>query len=216
LQQKSKYTLPFTAVARGRPAAIILLVCCMAGCATDAVTLNSERIARKFGSYGVEIIENTNNIRVSNLYSKESDERICRTFAVVLLNRQIDAAFAAEHALISGGASIGAVFTDHGWDIEKLHQYIGDVRIDSHATRVARLMRLEPSISAAIHIYVLTVRKDGETFDYATIAEVHHPDYLTSVGLRSIYGAEYSGRSSRNAVGPLIQSVVAKFGEPVR
>ena len=37
--------------------------------------LNSERIAAAFGSYGVEVLEQDDTVRVSNLYSGEGEER---------------------------------------------------------------------------------------------------------------------------------------------
>ena len=46
--------------------------------------LNSERIERKFGSYGIDVLRNDDAVRMSNLYSLRDGEKICRTFAVVL------------------------------------------------------------------------------------------------------------------------------------
>ena len=45
--------------------------------------LNSERIAEKFGNYGIEVLEQ-NPLRVSSLYSVEHGQRVCRTFAIVM------------------------------------------------------------------------------------------------------------------------------------
>ena len=71
-------------------AAGILLIYVIAGCAADSTTLNSERIARKFGSYGIEVIESTNNNRVTSLYSEDPAGPTSRTFAVVELPTRID------------------------------------------------------------------------------------------------------------------------------
>ena len=109
-----------------RLTAILVLCFVTLSCASSSVELNSERIARKYGSYGVEVIENTDNLRVSNLYSMEASRPICRTFAVVGISREIDSSFAVEHAQILEGASIGAVFKRNGWNIEKR---IKDARI---------------------------------------------------------------------------------------
>ena len=191
----------------------MLLVYVVVGCAADSTTLNSERIAQKFGSYGIEVIENTNNIRVSNLHSESPEGPISRTFAVVKLREQIDASFATEHALILAGGSIGAVFKSHGWRIGKYHRYIGEIAIDSTATRIAGLMRLDLPAHAAIHVYLLTIAKDQLSFDYATIAEVHHPDYLTVAELRSIYGTQYSDAENRVEVPQVLDLVKRKFGD---
>lgn len=205
------YKLPFSLLNKRWLAVLILLAVCATGCISDFTALNSERIARKFGSYGLEVIENTNNIRVSNLYSKEPAGAVCRTFAVVRLTDKIEAAFEAEHALVSSGKSIGAVFRSHGWDIEKRHEYIGNIAIDNESKRVAKLMRIDPPASAAIHVYVFAITKNGSSFDYARIAEIHHPEYLTSAQLRSIYGSEYSGGEQQDEVRQVLVLVSRKF-----
>ena len=200
-------------LAFSRLTAILVLCLVTLSCASSSVELNSERIARKYGSYGVEVIENTDNIRVSNLYSMEANRRICRTFAVVGISREIDPSFAVEHAQILEGASIGAVFKRNGWHIEKRHQYIGELTIGNHATRLARLMRLKPPATAAVHNYMLSVSKNGSAFDYAIITEVHHPDYLTISTLWAVYGSEFSGDKNRKDTEPILELVRSKFRE---
>ncbi len=192
-------------------AAGILLIQVIAGCAADSTTLNSERIARKFGSYGIEVVESTNNSRVTSLYSEDLAGPTSRTFAVVELPNRIDTSFETEHALIIGGGSIGAVFKSHGWAIGKYHQYIGEIQIDSTSTRITALMHLVPPEITAVHIYRFTISKNERTFDYATIAEVHHPDYLTATELRSIYGKQYSGAENRAEVRQVLDLVKSKL-----
>jgi hypothetical protein len=77
--------------------------------------LNSERIAARFGSYGIAVIESDGRVRVSNLFSGRDGERTCRTFAVVRYPDRVDPALAAEHDEIVRGGSIGAVFAARGW-----------------------------------------------------------------------------------------------------
>jgi hypothetical protein len=38
-------------------------------------------------------------------------------------------------------------------------------------------------------VYELEVVKDGVRLDYATIAEIHHPDYLGLADIQAVYGA---------------------------
>ena len=156
----------------------------LASCLAPEPLLNSERIEQTFGSYGIEILESDGSVRVSNLYSLEGDQRICRTFAVVRYPTEIDPLFAAEHELILGGQSIGAVFVQNGWIVNKSHRYFGEV---STTRRAAELMGGVEVPRLAMHIYVLEVVKGGAAFEYATIAEIHHPDYLTLDDLQSIY-----------------------------
>ena len=157
--------------------------------------LNSERIERLFGSYGVEVLESNGRVRVSNLYSSEPSGRVCRTFAVVLLPPRIDAALEAEHQEIVRGASIGSTFKKAGWLIEKRHRYFGELEVQPEARRLAALMGISLPSRLAVHVYALRVTKSGVSFDYATIVEVHHPEYLGLDDLRSIYPNETRARS---------------------
>src|SRR5688500_5929342 len=83
--------------------------------------LNSERIAAAFGSYGVEVLEQDDQVRVSNLFSLAAGEKTCRTFAVVRHAPRLDPIVGLEHAAIVAGGSIGAVFAAHGWEVRKTH-----------------------------------------------------------------------------------------------
>jgi hypothetical protein len=40
----------------------------------------------------------------------------------------------------------------------------------------------------AVHVYDLEISRGETSALYATIAEVHHPDYLDVTALRAIYG----------------------------
>jgi hypothetical protein len=151
---------------------------------------NSERIRAKFGSYGIEVLENNAVLRVSSLYSTHDGVNINRTFAVVAYPEVIDPAFRREHDAIISGESIGIVFKQNGWLIRKDHQYFGE--IDTPATRFGLAVTGRPAtIRAAIHVYALSVKKGDHEFRYASIAEIHHPEYLRPEDLAWIYGEEY-------------------------
>ncbi|MEE8543537.1 MAG: hypothetical protein V3S94_06730 [Gammaproteobacteria bacterium] len=147
--------------------------------------LNSERIAQEFGSYAIAILESDDSVRVSNLYSLHGAARICRTYAVVHYPADTDAAVSVEHRAILSGQSIGAVFTERGWAIEKVNRYVGELPASS---RVAGLMGGILPQPLAVHIYDLVVSREGKSLTYATIAEIHHPDYLSISELRALYG----------------------------
>ncbi len=151
--------------------------------------LNSERIAAEFGSYGIEVLEQDESARVSNLYSDTAGMRVGRTFAVVRYGR-IDPAFREEHATIVAGGSIGAVFAAAGWEVRKTHLEYGSV---AATPRVAALMRIAPGTPLAAHFYALDVAKGDDVFQYAALAEIHHPDYLTREALAEIYGPPNQG-----------------------
>jgi hypothetical protein len=147
--------------------------------------LNSERIAEQFGSYDIDVLEQSNVVRVSNLYSVHGGRRICRTFAVVSYPERVDTALSAEHNAILSGQSIGAVFTEHGWNVEKRHRYFGFV---AATDRVRNLMGGIDAQALAVHVYDLEVSRAGTSARYATIAEIHHPAYMGVSSLIEIYG----------------------------
>jgi hypothetical protein len=147
--------------------------------------LNSERIAAAFGNYGIDVLEQDEQVRVSNLFSTSAAGKTCRTFAVVRFPEQIDPAVAAEHAAIVAGGSIGEVFTAHGWAVRKTHL---SYAVRPAPARLASLMRVEVGTPLAEHSYVLDVVKDGRTIEYAALVEIHHPEYLVSDDLPEIYG----------------------------
>jgi len=154
--------------------------------AQEQALLNSERIERAFGSYGIDVLASDAATRVSNLYSVEGAEKICRTFAVTLYPTAVDPRFAEEHAAIAAGGSIGATFAARGWTVLKANRYFGEIGAPA---RLAELMQISAGTPLAVHVYVLDVVKDGARFEYATIAEAHHPQYLTLPDLPAIYGA---------------------------
>jgi hypothetical protein len=155
--------------------------------------LNSERIARRFGSYGIEVLASDSALRVSNLYSVEAEGRICRTFAVVRYPSEIDPAFAEEHDLVLEGGSIGAVFAERGWNVERRHLWLGEIPASG---RVSALMGNIPPASLAVHVFELVVARGATSFAYAIIAEVHHPDYLKLEDLRRIFGTATAGEAA--------------------
>ena len=50
-------------------------------------------------------------------------------------------------------------------------------------------MRIAAGTPLAVHVYVLDVVKGEMRFQYAAIAEIHHPDYLRRDDLSAIYGS---------------------------
>jgi len=147
--------------------------------------LNSERIEQKFGSYGIDVLKNSPAIRVSNLYSLHDGRKICRTFAAVNYPALVDPQYVGEHEQIVGGQSMGAVFVRNGWVVEKRHRYFGTLPMTEG---LSRLMGGASAEHVAVHIYVLAIEKAGFSFEYASIAEIHHPGYLGLEDLRDIYG----------------------------
>jgi len=149
----------------------------------SANLLNSERIEKKFGGYGIDVLYSSERLRVSNLYD---GKHITRTLAVVDYPQAIDSSFSKEHQLIVQGGSIGAVFKSHGWKIEKKNIFLGELSPSADWNRLYKLMGdIQPS-TLSIWIYVFYIRKDDKVFPYATISEVYHPNYLSLPDLKCI------------------------------
>jgi len=149
--------------------------------------LNSERIRQKYGSYGVEVLEADERLRVANLYSSHEGERVTRTLAIVLFSAPIPKAILPEHELIIAGGSIGEVFKHCGWQVEKENLYFDEIQAAPENARLYEMMGEIPPTDLAVHGYELFVSKNTERFSYTTIVEIHHPDYLNLDELEAIY-----------------------------
>jgi hypothetical protein len=154
--------------------------------------LNSDRIAATFGNYGVEVLEQDDEVRVSNLFSTAAEDKTCRTFAIVRYASPLDPMVSTEHAAIVAGGSIGAVFAAGGWQVRKSHLRYSEREA---SPKLARLMRIAAGTLLAEHAYVLDVVKDGRSIEYAALLEIHHPAYLALDDLAAIYGAVDGGRA---------------------
>lgn len=160
----------------------------LAACDGDRQALNSERIREQFGTYGVEVLQADAGRRVSSLYSEDPDTgRICRTFALVEFAVPVAPQVLAEHERIVAGQSIGQVFVDAGWKIDKVNLFIGESSASEHGFPLDELMQIDARESLATHRYTFVVESGGRRIEYATITEVHHPDYLDPLQLQSIY-----------------------------
>jgi hypothetical protein len=171
-----------------RPWLVLLVLSLAAACHSDREPLNSERIEHQFGSYGVEVLHADAATRISSLYSSDGPaNRTTRTYAVVEFALPVDQRILAEHERVIAGASLGQVFVNAGWHIEKQTLSITDTSPAAYSDNVVELMRIEARQALATHRYRFFVSKDRLRIPYATITEVHHPDYLEADQLRSMY-----------------------------
>ena len=152
---------------------------------TAAQPLNSERIEQVFGSYGIDVTINDDTLRVSSLYSTDGGTQTTRTLAIVAWPAAVEPGLAEAHAAIRAGASIGATLEAAGWTVTKRNLYFAATPVPDS---VSRLMRIPAGPTLATHGYVLSVTRGDLAVDYATIAELHHPDYLDLAMLEAIYG----------------------------
>ena len=178
------------------------LAVCLAACTSQETRpeLNSERIQQTFGSYGVDVLSNDNKQRVSSLYSFDGRDKVTRTYAVVDFIDAATSALEAEHTRIKSGQSIGDVFRKAGWTIEKRHQFIGEFDVPAAYAQIGRLMRIDLPQKLAADVYVFVVSRNSRSYAYATITEIHHPDYLSAADLKRIYGEILFDNSKRSGI----------------
>jgi len=151
--------------------------------------LNSERIKQRFGSYGIDVLQDDGKVRISSLYTSQGGRKTTRTLAVVIYPGLIPVQIQREHQAIAAGGSMGAVFIQSGWSVAKENLYFGEIKASPDFDEIYSLMGGIGETNLAVHVYRLLVCRDGSCFAYATLSEVHHPDYLGLADLREIYVA---------------------------
>ena len=149
--------------------------------------LNSERIKDRFGSYGIEIIEQNDATRRSSLYSTSNGKRTCRTYAVVKFTGGDAFDITDVHRKVVDGASIGSTLKSDGWEIRKETIYVGEVGLPAVHHPIGDLMHLQSTTDLAVHAYHLHIERGSTSLHYATIVETHHPEYLDKSELLELY-----------------------------
>ena len=176
-------------------------------CALESELLNSERIGERFGNCGIDVRENGPTVRRASLFSSEDGLRTCRSYAVVQFIAQQSSDVAAAHKKILDGESIGATFKSAGWQIRKVTRHVGSAPLPAVGNDVAALMHLDVGTLLAMHAYRLILEKDERNLHYATIIEVHHPDYLAEDELRRLYSWDDSNRLPDDVIEELLSRV---------
>ncbi len=166
--------------------------------------LNSERIKMKFGSYGIDVLKTSPELRISNLHSLNKAQKTTRTFAVVQYPKTVNKAYSKEHQIIVSGGSIGQVFKEANWNITKRNLFFGTLPASSLYQKVYDLMGLKTSNELAIRIYQFQISKNDLSYSYATISEIHHPAYLNFNDLTKI-NSEAKEYTSKAQVKELLQ-----------
>ena len=190
------------------PPAVLAVM--LSACATEPVLLNSERIEKRFGSYGIAVLASEAGLRRSSLYSLEDRTPTCRTYAIVRFADQLDDRYREEHAKVLAGNSIGAIFRSHGWDVHKQTMHIGSLALPQDDTAIGELMRLDGAKNLALHVYQLLLVRNEQVFEYATIVETHHPDYLSENDLHELYEYDITTALPPHVVSELVTLVLGK------
>jgi len=188
------------------PIPTAVLAAALSACSLQPEVLNSERIKDRFGSYGIEIIQQDDNIRLSNLYSTHDGDQICRTYAIVKFVGSNFVDLTEVQNKIVDGASIGSTLKNDGWEIRKESIYVGTLNLPISARAISALMRLQPDVELAVHAYKLHIEKASFSVHYATIIETHHPEYLGTTELRDLYSV--STKTDADAINDIHQLVL--------
>jgi predicted component of viral defense system (DUF524 family) len=203
----------FEDIYRSHKLAPAVLAAALSACATETVLLNSERVENQFGSYGIDVLASEAGLRRSSLYSIEGSERICRTYAIVSFKEDLDSSYGHEHSKVLAGNSLGEVFKANGWSMHKQTLHIGSFEIERSVSEISQLMQLAEDQTLALHVYQLLLAKDEQIFEYATIVEAHHPDYLSQSNLLDIYHYDDSESLSAESLAELIDLLTSKRGQ---
>ena len=73
-------------------------------------------------------------------------------------------------------------------------------------------MQIINNRTLALHVYQLLLAKQDQVFEYATIIEAHHPDYLSHRDLLDIYQYDDSQALSAESVTKLVDLVSGSTG----
>ncbi len=160
----------------GLLAAVLALATVLPGC--GGTPLNSDRIRATYGSYTITVLDQDRRWRVSSLASLHDGRPVTRTLALVRFENPGLRALAREDRRIRAGASIGSTFREFGWSIDKPTIFLDNVALHGEAQALASLMDIRLPATLAVHAYRFNVRSRYGAFTYATIIELHHPDYL--------------------------------------
>ncbi|MGB5626933.1 MAG: hypothetical protein WBM61_14430 [Woeseiaceae bacterium] len=188
------------------PPAVVAVM--LSACETEPVLLNSERIEQRFGSYGITVLPSEPGLRRSSLFSIYEDEAICRTYAVVRFADQPHDRYSEEHAKVLAGNSIGAIFRSHGWDVHKQTMYIGSLLLPNRKTQIGELMHITDQGELAMHVYQLLLVRNEQVFEYATIVETHHPEYLSESDVLELYEYDESTALTPQVVSDLVYLIL--------
>ena len=160
-----------------KPLGFILAVLVNLSWAEVTPTLNSDAIKATFGSYGVDVLNQSESTRVANLYSLSGDAKICRTVAVTEFVLPTDPALTEAHRLIRTGGSIGATLRSAGFTINK------KLLIKTETPAGDEFVSLTDGsvlVGAPLYtkVYALFAQQDGREIPYAVIAEAYHPEHF--------------------------------------
>jgi len=187
----------------------VILAAALSACTQQPELLNSERIENQFGNYQIVVLGQDAGVRRSSLYSVQDGVDTCRTYAVVQFADADIAEIEEAHQDVLAGQSIGTTFKESGWNIRKETLYIGKLPSPGVQHQIGQLMRLDHGIGLAVHVYRMTLEKSDLSIQYATIIEIHHPDYMTEAALLELYAIDAGQQISPPDLALLLSLIIS-------
>ena len=180
----------------------------------SSTLLNSEMIEKKFGSYGLDVIENNNEHRISFLFSNKAnyiplieknavknDSIYKKNYHTLALVSFIDSKQILDaHEEITKGGSIGATLKKYGWNVHKDNLFVFKLH-KQVLTITQKWLNNSSTEYISVHVYNLSAKKENQIIKYAEIIELHHPDYLSLHELEVIYGTKRLIESNKQVLG---------------
>lgn len=156
---------------------IIFVACATLSWAEVTPILNSDAIKKSFGSYGVEVLSQDDTTRIANLFSGDSESKICRTLAVTEFVLPMSPQLTEQHRAIRAGGSIGATLRAAGFSINKKLL----IKTETPAGKAFLTLTADTvSLGAPLYtkVYALFAQNGDQEIPYAVIAEAYHPDHF--------------------------------------
>lgn len=171
--------------------------------------LNSERIKRKFGSFGVSLLKQDEDagIRVSNLYSEHDGERFMRALAFVHFSSSMDERLKDAHQEILSGGSIGTTLVKHGLSMDKRITFKGLSRYMPN--NIIEAMKVYQREFATV-TYELVAKDGDKNFSYCTITEIYSPTFLSLEDVEQIYANEQKINDKKSLVSEKLALPIAE------
>ena len=141
--------------------------------------LNSDQIMQKFGSYGVEVLSQSDGVRLANLYSQHDQLAICRTLAVTRFHEPTPSSLAEADSHIRQGESIGMTLKEAGWSVDK-HVATECLAPAGKYFEALTAGTVPRGTEITVRVYTLRTTQGEQSVDYAAIAEAYHPAHITS------------------------------------
>jgi len=141
--------------------------------------LNSDQIMQKFGSYGVEVLSQSDGVRLANLYSQHDQLAICRTLAVTRFHEPTPSSLAEADSHIRQGESIGMTLKEAGWSVDK-HVATECLAPAGKYFEALTAGTVPRGTDITVRVYTLRTTQGEQSVDYAAIAAPYHPAHITS------------------------------------